>query len=321
MQVMHDDALRIADHPCAFAGYVAAEVRRCLAPPRGGAYPERALFMVGDSHCLSMIPALNRAVRGRMTLAPACVSGAPFGGGYEWMDEGTAILDALHANMRSGDVLAILNNNQQLDYDWLASYVVRGLLRPRRASLLLLGDYAHLHGYIYDSDVSAPAPLDAAATAELIANEERMVAYAERFPEVYAFRQMHLWLAGDGERGSNWVPGTRLNAYNDDNHLNVGGARYLSPYLCSALEGWGFFGGASHEPPFAADWSDVVRRNASDLLEGVRLQCHMLHHWAGWGLIRLHACDNITLGALQNHSLLAEARPEWATQNWGVAEG
>ena len=48
MQVMHDDALRIADHPCAFAGYVAAEVRRCLAPPRGGAYPERALFMVSD---------------------------------------------------------------------------------------------------------------------------------------------------------------------------------------------------------------------------------------------------------------------------------
>lgn len=73
--IMHDDDVRIADHPCAFSGYVPYETARCLAPPRGGGYPENVVFLVGDSHCTSTIPAMNRAVKGLMTLAPACVPG------------------------------------------------------------------------------------------------------------------------------------------------------------------------------------------------------------------------------------------------------
>ena len=50
-----------------------------------------------------------------------------------------------------------------------------------------------------------------------------------------------LWEVAPGQHFWGNVPGTDTNAYYDTNHLLALGARYLSPYMCSAFEGWGFF--------------------------------------------------------------------------------
>ena len=45
--------------------------------------------------------------------------------------------------------------------------------------------------------------------------------------------------AGEGGTCLNTVPGTDLNAYLDNFHLNTGGSIYLWPHLCDAMESIG----------------------------------------------------------------------------------
>lgn len=320
-QVLHDDANRVDDHPCAFAGYVEAEIERCLSPPRGGDFPTAALFLVGDSHCLSVLPAFNRAVAGRMSLAPACVSGQPFGAGYEYTDIGSAILRALTANVHAGDVVAVLNLAATNDYDWLESQLVHGLLRPRGASLLLLGDYPRLTGKTLYTGMGSPVPVDDSKLDALLLAEAAAANFSSLHPAVFAFPQLRLWLSEDGRGGNNWIPGTSMNAYLDDNHLTVDGSRYLAPYLCSALEGWGLFGSSSTATLATADWKDHVRSSNDQLLEGLRVQCYMLHAWGGvpldfeGGYIRLHPCENLTLDYIRTYDA-CPACPEWLSHGW-----
>lgn len=103
--------------------------------------------------------------------------------------------------------------------------------------------------------------------------------------------------------------------------LTVDGSRYLAPYLCSALEGWGLFGSSSTATLATADWKDHVRSSNDQLLEGLRVQCYMLHAWGGvpldfeGGYIRLHPCENLTLDYIRTYDA-CPACPEWLSHGW-----
>ena len=66
-----------------------------------------------------------------------------------------------------------------------------------------------------------------------------LASFADQYPGVvYYFNQTELWLDESGQ-GSNLIPGTTVNGYIDEHHLNPEGAKYLAPYLCAALQEWG----------------------------------------------------------------------------------
>lgn len=170
-----------------------------------------------------------------------------------------------------------------------------------------MGDNPRLEDNPYDTTVDSPPTLqdtecmDSLCLNMLRESERMMLEFAAAFPgEVFAFPQIDLWLDADG-KGNNRVPGTSLNAYNDNNHLSVGGSKYLSPYLCAALEDWGLFlGGKGDSSPAVstADWRETIRKSGN-LTRSAEIQCHNMLLWAGGGGyehdgIRLHGCENVT---------------------------
>jgi len=302
--VGHLDLRRSEDHPCAWAGYVPDEIRQCFAPPRGGSYPARVMFMVGDSHCTTSIPPMNRALADRMTLAPACQPASPFGRGYDINTHPVWL--SLRANFRAGDVLCVMNAGAFYDYLFLEE-LLSSFLRPRNGSLVLLGDNAYLVDTPYDTTVEHPVRQDNVSRDLLYEREEAMVSWARDYPDAHAISLVHLWVNEDGE-GNNWIPGTRLNAFSDSNHINVGGGRYLWPYLCDALEQWGVL------PRDVAPAEDYWRDRITNLTMGSSVECHIMHGWY-WqtqglnGTMRLHPCDDdwsiIDPGDDPNHLLVA----------------
>ena len=64
---------------------------------------------------------------------------------------------------------------------------------------------------------------------------------SSRGPSKGAIGELKQLLCDAGEGGTclNTVPGTDLNAYHDNFHLNTGGSIYLWPHLCDAMESIG----------------------------------------------------------------------------------
>ena len=136
----------------------ATTVARCLTPPDapdGRALP--TLFLIGDSHAGALHPAVSGALAGRMRLAflgRASTGIFPFGtvsSGFDDLQRGAqptwlqAVMSALRANVRRGDVVAIMNNYGFQNFAWLRQTMLNGVLRPAGASLLLFGDSPRLN--------------------------------------------------------------------------------------------------------------------------------------------------------------------------------
>ena len=248
---------RTDEHPCAAYAFAADDLtllRACMDPPRGGAYPQTVVWMFGDSHCLTHIPPMHRALRGRASLVPICIPAAPWNGVWYSEPAGSAhVLEIvphademwrlLRAHLHPQDVLCVLNSNSRYDFEWLRSTVMEPLTRPRNVSLLLLGDNPFLTVDAHASSPSHPIVQETAGGRRyILEGEAQAAAFAAQHADVYAFPMAHLWFRSDlpaASGATNFVPGTRLNAFVDTNHLNVGGSLFLWPYLCVALEGWG----------------------------------------------------------------------------------
>lgn len=152
------------------------------------------------------------------------------------------LIQAMHDNLRPGDVVAIMNLRGLQNYNWLETTVLPQI-RPTGASFLLLGD----------NPAFSEGGARCAVTQWLChvadayeTNDRDAVAFANANPDVYAFVQTGLWSRGaPGEHMWGQVPGTTMRAYSDDTHHlweDVAQA-YLTPYFCSAFKAWGFYPG------------------------------------------------------------------------------
>lgn len=234
-----------------------AELERCLVPPptEPGVPRGKVMFLVGDSHCGVITPAVRRAVQGRMRLVAVCRSGTSFrlkgslATPPDWWY--TTLIDGLKANIQQGDVLAVMQLGSLQDVQFLEQVALLDIVRPRGASLVLLGD---------NPGITRPAPTCEAAhylcrispyatlhetrlTRDRV--EEVLESFQRRFDDVYFFRQSILWTEGPvGEHLWGNVPGTKPSqrAYYDNNHLLFSTAEaYLWPYMCSAFQSWGLY--------------------------------------------------------------------------------
>lgn len=234
-------------YPCFFQGsYSAHRIAGCLTLPAsepGG--PTRTLFLVGDSHAGAIYPGVAAAIDGRMRFAFMARAGTEFYPSGKQLAGGApsaflqATLSALRTNMKHGDVLCVMNNRGYQDYEWLESVVLTGILQPRGATLLLLGDNPHLSHF--PSLCHINHNLCSGQFQEGQASDNQLQSFAGRHTDVLVFLQTPLWTAPPGEHFWGNVPGTRTNAYYDTHHLLSVGALYLTPHLCSAFEREGFF--------------------------------------------------------------------------------
>lgn len=225
----------------------AAAVTRCLTPAsvrEGG--PTSTIFLVGDSHAGALHSAVAGAVKGRMRMAFVGRAGNGFypdwsedNGGHKTFGSPKAWintqLNALQANMRSGDVLCIINQHGWINYGWMSRSVLPIL--PAGAKVLLVGDNPFLshtpavcHGNHNLCSGIYPTEWDT-----------QLQSFAAQHANVRALIQTPFWTAPPGQHFWGNVPGTTTNAYEDTHHLLPEGATYVQPFLCSALRQWDLF--------------------------------------------------------------------------------
>ena len=133
------------------------------------------------------------------------------------------------------------------DFPWLTTNMLEGVVRPNGATLLLFGDSPLLNHpptlcHINHNLCRAMPRTTEGVLVGCPGGCEGLRAYASsQGNDVKVFLQSPLWEVAPGQHFWGNVPGTDTNAYYDTGHLLALGARYLSPYMCSAFEGWGFF--------------------------------------------------------------------------------
>jgi hypothetical protein len=149
----------------------------------------------------------------------------------------TNVIGALQVHMQPGDVLAVMNFKGDLRLAAASNFweqtILRDTLRPRNASLFLVGDNPVLSGRptVCRSNhrLCQPRPDTMAAIRE---HDAERIQFAAERDDVFSFTQTQLW-----SENNFWgnVPGTATNAFYDTHHLLRVGAMYLAPYLCSSI--------------------------------------------------------------------------------------
>ena len=233
-------------------------------PGRTSAMPN-AIFLVGNSHAGALIPGVQ-AVAAAANMAFAASTGA--GLNFEGQDEDPRLAQ-LQDNMRAGDILVIAGRVDRIArpefLQWYSEVVIPWITRIG-AKIVLIGDNyelkrsgsmcrppnaVHLCSYTM-ADMRAGG--GCSPHCELCAGDGRcprpdtilsfnstLQHFADQHSEVvHFFSQLDLWLDHSG-RGSNIIPGTNVNGYIDEHHLNPQGAKYLWPYMCAAFQEWGLF--------------------------------------------------------------------------------
>ena len=244
-----------------------ALVERCLTPRRSAPLPRPTLFLIGDSHAGSLNAGISLAVRGRYQVRWISLWGfgvlpqlavlrdgryltanlSP-GGVRQMLTSYRQIVDVLSAQMRRGDVLAIMQSQEKWLSGPAAPWTFEGrewrdlsplqllerdlipLAGERHVALLVFGDFPQR-----DSSLRDVTSIENSRTAvEGVLRRHSNVVNAHFVP----LKQL-LCDAGEGGTCLNTVPGTDLNAYHDNFHLNTGGSIYLWPHLCDAMESIG----------------------------------------------------------------------------------
>jgi len=143
-------------------------VDTCLSRSSDAAAPPRAVYLVGDSHSMNLIPTLMAATHGvaqlRFLAAPGRgfmppskdadydafqgkKEGLDYTGSTEYYRE--EVLKKLAADVQAGDVVIVHNfwkssSEMAQDAAFLETEVVEKILAPKGASLLLLSDWANM---------------------------------------------------------------------------------------------------------------------------------------------------------------------------------
>ena len=152
--------------------------------------------------------------------------------------------------VQSGDVVAL---NTIFDYhmtnaalDWYRTSLLP-LLTARGAKLLLFSDVfflqTHPHG-CYGSNAWRCHRSHASARAAWPSDHRvHGQTFAAEFGNVFYLSLGEFFCTGSASNAvcGAHVPGTDVVAYEDEGHLKLIGNVYLSPYLCSAFRGFGFY--------------------------------------------------------------------------------
>ena len=249
-------------------------VNRCLIPGRSGPYPQRAIFLLGDSHAASLAPGLMAAVDGA-----AHVSWISLPWGVIWScdfhnernswrfraceQERQEVDRVLREQVRACDVVVITHlrdqwTDERSSRETSATNARRNLaifqtqVRSLGAKLVIIGDVPALPINPRHCIPSAfrPDAVDACRTPALVGDAIDDVEYkalASADAGVYYMSTYGLFC--DPARSSDGcgavVPGTSTFAYADENHLNVAGSLYLWPHLCAFFRSNGLLGGTT----------------------------------------------------------------------------
>ena len=249
---------------------VQARVLYCLTPERAGSsYPQRALFLIGDSHAAAIHPAFQVAFSGA-----ASIVWAAMGGGcgfvnipemqqtFDAMDEcerhcplcqayNEAVFEALQNQLQPCDVVVVHNHREKFYGFGLinALTALQNVVKAKGASLVILGDTPTLPArgtYCIDSPTSPDASErcayvwdapDSPMLGDKQSDESSAVAYnlLAQDESTYFFDMRSLLCTDDGHCGAT-VPGTSTLAFFDDHHITTAAAMYLWPFLCSMFE-------------------------------------------------------------------------------------
>ena len=220
-------------------------------PPATLGPRRRALFLVGDSNAVHLIPALTRAVRGGMEIVWAARMSCSYladddmgnCGGDVTFDQGHAfsseITRALEANVAEGDVLVVVGvQSSHLAAATLAMHrqLAERVFKPRGATFLLLGSIPQMAQGPWENlptchrtPTRCESPYGKygrhADAKELATHVEGLI-----FFDLYDF----FCEPGRGICGG-VIPGTDIIAYQDNVHLTKAGSLYLWPFFCDAL--------------------------------------------------------------------------------------
>jgi len=235
---------------------MAQQVTRCLSPDREanshGGQPQRAVFVIGDSHAGGMTGAVREAVSGKMAFARIIKGSCAWHGTCTGGDSDYAVRHYQHAitvqmdvALQPGDVVVLLRDrNEHLDSQSISWYKTNLIpfLRRHSAILVLVYDWPWLpHSYCESSPQSSRCTSTLQSTSVPAAE-----ALAVEYPgEVYTLN-LPAWLlcsssvVGEG-KCAGVVPGGNTLAYWGQKHINYAGAMYLAPFVCSQFADWGFF--------------------------------------------------------------------------------
>ena len=149
------------------------------------------------------------------------------------------VIQGLKDNLQAGDIVAVVNYQGTYrlaaNPDFWDHTILRDIIRPVGASLLLVGDNPSMSGRPPLCHINPQrCSINTVAMQYISQNNEDIIQFAAARPDVFAFTQSHLWSA-PGQHFWGQVPGTMTNGYFDDNHLLSVGAHYIAPYLCSAI--------------------------------------------------------------------------------------
>jgi len=262
-------------------------VPQCLQPQRGvDGGPQRALFLVGDSHTALSVEGLRRAVAGEFIVVWSAVGyGCTYdfnGGKGDRTDPGDSLYcrsfalkvsQVLRDSILPGDVVMLRSsgiNFRARTVEWIRS-ILAPSVTSRGASLVIAGDNPRL---IQRGDLCIPTPFNANALARCdsslrdadpsrLSDEGAGVSHAlrslaERTDGVYFFDLFGLFC--EPRRCRAVIPGTTAYWLFDQDHFTATGDNYLWPFWCSFFKQHGWFRakvGAHFEPAFVPwDLSD-----------------------------------------------------------------
>jgi hypothetical protein len=237
-------------------------VTECLTPQRSGTYPQRTIFLIGDSHAGALAPGLMAAFDGAASVVWAAIGG---GCGYafsstitnhfEQDEEHTserismcrafnkAIDDVFASQLQPCDIVVVQHwykkhyADGEEDMDVMPRYeALQAVVKSKGAKLVLLGDVP----YLPSLGEFCVGPRARACQFEWPGSDQdlhkddgaynRLAADDSTFymPVYQNFCDTSAQQVCNAQ-----VPGTTTLAFFDEQHLTTAGAVYLWPFLCS----------------------------------------------------------------------------------------
>jgi len=213
------------------------------------------MFLVGDSHAGHLVAAVQAAVADMMSFnfvaKATCVGTQKKRACAEFR---RAVYKALKREIRSGDVVFLsfhvledTADTADIAYATRLHKMLATLVASRNASLVVFRDTPFLETYGPDCMPSPLRPTPEHCTTPLQELEKRDSRFLKAYETILAHSTRtyifdHDVLCNGMECGA-FVPGTRVLACSDKNHLTEAASLYLSPFLCS------FFGHHGLLPP------------------------------------------------------------------------
>lgn len=244
-----------------------ARVRSCLTPQRSGGFPQRSLFLLGDSHAGAIAPGLMAAVDGAVSmvwtatgygcgLLPESIINSRFYGDPEDRPRlckafNNAIFDVLREQLQPCDIVVIHQERRKFDVNpsLVASHMraIQNVVHAKGAKLVFIGDGLRLPArgsYCITPALRSRCTITFDPTSYSFHDETAYATLAQS-DGTYFFPIVSLFCDVAQHSCGAQIPGTDTLAYYDDQHLSSAGALYLWPYLCSFLSDSGLLGTSS----------------------------------------------------------------------------